>query len=115
MSEFSKRLLQIMKEKNLSQSDLAKLTDITPSSISDWLKDKYQPKQDKIFILADKLKVEPSWLLGVDDEPQHNFDTFQYKGGRVAALFDKTRDLSDEDLKQITDYIDLIRKSKGLD
>lgn len=61
---FIKRLKTILSEKNIKQSQLASMTGITASSISDWLKGKYFPKQDKIEKLSIALEVDKAWLLG---------------------------------------------------
>lgn len=58
------RLRTLMREKDITQAELSRLTGIRASSISDWLKGKYTPKQDKIALLADALHVTPAWLLG---------------------------------------------------
>lgn len=62
---FRERLANLLKEKNIKQSQLAKLSGITASSISDWLKGKYSPKQDKIEIIANILDVNSLWLAGI--------------------------------------------------
>lgn len=66
MSSFSDALKKVMKEKNINQVDLAKTAGIAQSSISDYLNDRYQPKQDKILALANALGCSPSLLLGVE-------------------------------------------------
>ncbi|MGI5949848.1 transcriptional repressor LexA [Peptoniphilus sp.] len=63
---FVVRFNKILEEKNISQTELSKLTGITQSSISDWKNGKYTPKQDKINILAKALNVSPAWLIGYD-------------------------------------------------
>ena len=50
---FSIRFKQCLKEKNIKQAELARSTNITPSSISDWSKGKYTPKRDKLIIIAE--------------------------------------------------------------
>lgn len=65
---FHEKLKKCIKEKNIKQIELARLTNITPSSISDWLKGKYIPKHDKVVILAKHLDVNPNWLLGIEEE-----------------------------------------------
>lgn len=62
------RLRTLMREKDITQAELSRLTGIRASSISDWLKGKYTPKQDKIALLADALRVTPAWLLGYGKE-----------------------------------------------
>lgn len=64
MDSFSANLKRIMEDRGLTQTELAKLTGITQSSISDWLNNKYEPKQNKIFQIASALNVSPSSLIG---------------------------------------------------
>ena len=64
---FSIRFKQCLKEKNIKQAELARSTNITPSSISDWSKGKYTPKRDKLIVLAEYLSVNPDWLVGDSD------------------------------------------------
>lgn len=63
-----KRMKAIMAEKQITQSELAQRTGIRASSISDYLNNRYEPKQDKIYLLADALGVNPAWLSGRDDD-----------------------------------------------
>ncbi|MEN3822927.1 XRE family transcriptional regulator [Staphylococcus xylosus] len=64
MNSFKDRLKFAMQNKNLNQSELSKLTGIGRNSISDYLKGKYEAKQDKIYILAKYLNVNEAWLMG---------------------------------------------------
>lgn len=66
MNSFKNRLKQIMSEKNISQSELSRRTGIGRNSISDYLKGKYEAKQDKVFELAKVLNVNEAWLMGFD-------------------------------------------------
>ena len=66
ISNPSDRLKEIMKIRNLRQSDLVEKTGIGKSSISTYLSGEYQPKQDKIIKLSNALDVNPSWLMGYD-------------------------------------------------
>ena len=65
---FIKRLTSLMEEKELKQAELAKISGVRASSISDYLTGKYKPKQDNIDLLARALSVSPAWLMGYDDE-----------------------------------------------
>lgn len=66
MAEFKDRLKHAMKNADLNQTELSKITNIRQSSISDWLKGKYLAKQDKVELLARVLNVSPTWLMGLD-------------------------------------------------
>lgn len=65
------RMKKIMSEKQISQAELAKRTGIRASSISDYLKFRYEPKQDKIYLIAAALNVDPSWLAGREFLPNY--------------------------------------------
>lgn len=64
---FSNRLKNIMLEKDLSQAQLSKISGIAQSSISDWLKGKYEPKLDKITLIANALNTTPAYLMGWEE------------------------------------------------
>lgn len=66
VSSFKNRLKDLLQEKNMTQKELSNLTGITPSSISDWLRGKYEAKQDKIDIIATALNVSQAYLMGYD-------------------------------------------------
>lgn len=72
--KFSTRLREVLKEKGITQTELSKMTAISKSVISEWLSDKYEPKQDKVYIVAEKLSVSPSWLFGVSNEKEVKSD-----------------------------------------
>lgn len=65
---FPDRFREVIANKDITQTELSKITGITQSSISDWLNGKYLPKQDKIDILAKALGVSPAYLMGWEDE-----------------------------------------------
>lgn len=66
--DFLDRIKFLMEEKQITQTELSKRTGITQSSISDWLRGKYLPKQDKIDLLAKALDVTPAYLMGWEED-----------------------------------------------
>ena len=54
MYEIFERLL---KEKNLKGADVTRATGIASSTVTDWKKGRYTPKQDKLQKIADFLGV----------------------------------------------------------
>lgn len=66
MNTFADRLKKAMDSKGMTSYALHKKTNIGKSSISSWLSGKYGAKQDKIFLLADALEVDRTWLMGLD-------------------------------------------------
>ena len=67
-SKLIQRLKNVMDKKEISPAELSRLSGITPSSISDYLTGKYEPKQDKIDLIARALNISPAWLMGWEDE-----------------------------------------------
>lgn len=63
---FGQRLRYAMKIRDMSQADLVEKTGISKSGISQYLSGEFKAKQDRIFILAKALDVDPSWLMGKD-------------------------------------------------
>lgn len=61
-----KRLEQALTIRGMKQADLCKLAGVPKSSLSLYLKGAYEPKQDKIYKMADALNVSEMWLMGYD-------------------------------------------------
>ena len=107
-TQFINRLKAVMAEHKITQTELAKRTGIRQSSISDWLNNRYEPKQDKVYILANALSVSPAWLLGYDDS---NIPPAEYLRTRPGArmLFSAAKDISKEDMEKAVEYIELLK------
>lgn len=121
--QFINRLKSIMKGRKITQTELAKRTGIRQSSISDWLNDRYEPKQDKVYIIAKALNVSPAWLLGYDEniptnEQSSNYyldaETAEYAEmlrtrPEMRMLFSASRGISKEDMEKAVEYIELLK------
>ena len=120
-NQFIERLNSILQKRNLSQADLSKMTGIRSSSISDWLNGKYEPKQDKIAIIADALNVSPVWLIGYDEPSTNQTEGYyvdpetaefaEYLRTRPEArlLFSASRGISKEDMEETVKYIEYLK------
>lgn len=60
----SSRLRQALELRNIKQADLSQITKIPKSAISQYLSGKFEPKQDRLEILAKALDVSEAWLMG---------------------------------------------------
>lgn len=110
MSDFVKRLNQLMTEKNISQNKLAEMTGITQSSISDWANGKYKPRQDKVYLLSEALKVSPAYLLGYSDNKNLDQNTPKKDNSKIDRLYNQLNDEGKE--KVITYTQDLVDSGK---
>ena len=61
-----KRIAKALTIRDIRQSDLANMANIPKSSLSLYLKDAYEPKQDRIYSIAKILDVSEAWLMGYD-------------------------------------------------
>lgn len=71
MYEINKRIREEMIRQNLTMTDLARLSGLNRSSISRYVSDTIEPKQNAIGAIAKALKVSPAWLMGFDDPEGH--------------------------------------------
>ena len=61
-----KRIAKALTIRDMKQSELAAITKIPKSSLSLYLKEAYEPKDDRIYIIAKALRVSEAWLMGYD-------------------------------------------------
>lgn len=127
-TQFINRLKAVMAEHKITQTELAKRTGIRQSSISDWLNNRYEPKQDKVYILANALNVSPAWLLGYDDsnippvqsipDKKDGYYTdpeaaefAEYLRTRPGArmLFSAAKDITKEEMEEAVKYIEFLK------
>lgn len=132
-TQFINRLKSVMADHKISQNELAKRTGIRQSSISDWLNNRYEPKQDKVYLLAKALNVSPAWLLGYDESntppvqsmftssPADDVEGYyddpevaefaEYLRTRPGArmLFSAAKDITKEEMEETVKYIEFLK------
>ena len=64
----SERIFALMREKGISQKELAEKTGISPSTISDWKRKKTNPSADKLKVICDVLEMNLYDLLGEQEQ-----------------------------------------------
>lgn len=64
--KFTNRLRQALEFRNMSQSELSRLSGIGKSAISQYLSGEYEAKQENIYLMSKPLNVNPAWLMGFD-------------------------------------------------
>ena len=62
----AERLKEALFLTGTKQIELARLTHLDRGTINNYITGKYEPKQDKLSIIADALGVDPVWLMGYD-------------------------------------------------
>ncbi|NOT41809.1 MAG: helix-turn-helix transcriptional regulator [Alphaproteobacteria bacterium] len=96
--KFADRLRSSREERELSQSDLARLTGLQPSAIAHFEAERRKPSFDNIRVLAAALKVTTDYLLGSE--------------GKSAMAFKDEHKLSKTDRDRIQDIINVMVKDK---
>ena len=91
----AERLRQALAVRKMRQADLCQRTGIPKSAISQYLSGAFEPKQDRVAILARALNVQEAWLMGFDvpmerDEPAPDVSTEE------SALLERFRQLPPE-------------------
>jgi len=67
---FHKNLKSVLEEKDISQVELARMTNLTKSGISQYVSGKIIPSQKHIEVIADALEVPLSRLVVTKDEDE---------------------------------------------
>lgn len=65
-SNCSTRIADALSMRNMKQSELSEKTKIPKSAISQYISGAFEPKQDRIYIIAKALNVSEAWLMGYD-------------------------------------------------
>ena len=62
----AERIKKALYIKGMKQSDLCRLTQIPKSALSQYISGAFEPKQDRIYLMAQALNVNETWLMGLD-------------------------------------------------
>ncbi len=71
MNTIAERIKFAMKAKNKKQVDIVKDTGISKGAFSSYLSGQYNPKADKMELIADSLDVDLRWLYGQNVPMEH--------------------------------------------
>lgn len=105
-SNIGDRIKKIMEEKGLTQADLVAKTDITSGAISSYITGKYEPKMDKLQLIADALEVHPSYLLGFNE-----YKSVNPYNDLLELLIKKTKDGTLEWWEENNDLFGILSKT----
>ncbi|MBP5728363.1 MAG: helix-turn-helix transcriptional regulator [Clostridia bacterium] len=78
-TDFAERLLKALENKGITRTELSQRSGVAKGDITHYLKGDYLPKQDKCYMLAKALDVDPGWLMtGVEQigVPKREFTVF---------------------------------------
>lgn len=139
MSEIKDRIIEALRFNRMSAKELSDKTGIPKSSISQYMSGYAKPKHDRIYLIAKVLNVDEAWLIGYDVpmERKNNTSTSdsiqkitQYlkdkpdllelynellANDQLTLLFDKTKDLTPQDVESVLLFVQTIRKQRGME
>ncbi|WP_337928769.1 helix-turn-helix transcriptional regulator [Acidaminococcus timonensis] len=111
---FSNRLSALLNEHNINQAELAKILGVSESTVGKWMLMKSLPRMGIIQKLSDYFGVPKSYFLEEAAENKRAYyldpETAQLAqevkdDPRYRALFDATRKLSPDAMKEVMNFI----------
>lgn len=88
-SNCSERIATALTIRNMKQSELCDLTKIPKSAISQYISGAFEPKQDRIYLIARALGVSEAWLMGYDvpmEKEKNSLDKVELTEGEKMML-----------------------------
>lgn len=109
---FSKRLKELRLSKSLLQEDIGNYLGISSQSVSKWENGLSEPDIETQKKLADYFNVSLDYLLGREykDEEYQELHNQVFNNPDLKIFFDKTKDLSKEDLKWVLALVEKVQE-----
>lgn len=107
---FGQRLTDLREEKGIRQKELAVLINVSPSTVSNYENDVHYPDVAILCQLADYFNVSTDYLLARTDY-RHNPNTLTRRLSKtytVAEFINTTLELSQKDISNLVEYMDLL-------
>ncbi len=108
MATFKTRLFELMKEKNLTQLEVAEIAKTTQATLSRNINGVHAPKAETVESIASFFNVSTDYLLGISDDRKPQTIKEQLKGVKL-ALYNQTEELTDSQAQDVLKYIEFIK------
>ena len=108
MVEIKDRLQQALAVRNITRSELSKLSGVPKPMITDYLKGRYKPKQDKIHALCKALRVNPAWFMGYEDADMNDLSYLDQPATPEQQLLDLFRQLNTEGQREAVKLVGML-------
>ena len=95
--ERQNRIREALRIRNMKQVELCEKAKIKKSSLNNWLRQRWQPKQEPLMKMARVLDVSEMWLAGYDVPMQRPVE--QIKNDELTQLIFEIKE--DEELKDL--------------
>ncbi len=116
MSKFGERLRIVLEEKDIQGKELAKILNVEPPTVSNWLNGNRFPKDDMLIQIADYFNVSVDYLLGRTDYQRGIISQADIDGHHYEFELDKNIFPNGITREQMIDYIkELEERNKELE
>ena len=88
-NEFKDRLQKALSESGMNAKELSERSGISEANISYYINGKYVAKQDKCFLLAKELNVDPGWLMTGDEPEPVSSEPHSHEAQIISNMVDK--------------------------
>lgn len=86
---FQERLQKAMKDKDVKATDICHATGFSSALISQYMTGKIKPRNDKAYVIAKYLGVDPGWLMGWKDDKDIYDDKNKEEEQRIIVSYRK--------------------------
>lgn len=107
---FGDRLKELRKNKNLNQTDIAKMFDVTDATVSAWEVGKAQPSYDILTKLADYFNVSTDYLLGFNQDDLDNIERLKITLKEAGIMAGD--DLTIEEFEKALQIVEMLKERK---
>lgn len=105
-----KRIKKALTIRAMKQSELCQFTNIPKSAMSQYISGSFEPKQDRIYLIAKALNVSEAWLMGYEVPMERQSNISRKQENELISLINQ---LNEEELKELSNFVDyLISKRK---
>ena len=85
---FGERLLELRKNKNISQEEFAEILDVSRQSISKWENDKAYPEMTRLLFMSDYFGVSLDYLMrGIEKQEDAGNAAVAYQANNLQAIW----------------------------
>lgn len=85
---FGERLLELRKNKNISQEEFAEILDVSRQSISKWENDKAYPEMTRLLFMSDYFGVSLDYLMrGIEKQEDAENAAMAYQANNLLAIW----------------------------
>ena len=108
---------ELCRVRHVRPADVARATGVSPTTISEWKKGLYTPKQDKLLLIAEYFGVTLDYLLTgeekvtyYDDPETEALAQKMRENPDFRLLFSAAADASPEDLKAVYEMLLILKR-----